>query len=110
MAEASGDHTWGRGQAGRGALWGGGGVRLFRIGLAASHHHLSATGLAAPGGDLSGARAYAAPALGLALAPLGARPPCPGRSWSFAPWPPWAPATLSWAELLPCSLAPCSII
>lgn len=110
MAEASGDHAWAGGGAGRGALWGGGGVRLFRIGLAASHHHLSATGLAAPGGDLGGAYAYAAPALAPFVAPLVARPlpptppllapPAPGRGGASGPWAPSEGALGAWSLAL----------
>jgi hypothetical protein len=77
-ADAAADHAWARGAPLRGAAWGGAGVRLFRIGLAASHHHLSATGVTTPLGDLGPAAAYPAPCAA-ALAPLArggaAQPP-----------------------------------
>ena len=44
VSEACAEHLWTRRPAPVGVLWGGGEVRLFRAGLAASHHHLSTTG------------------------------------------------------------------
>jgi len=45
-SELMSDHAWQRRPASLGSTWGGGEVRLFRTGLAASHHHLSSTGAA----------------------------------------------------------------
>lgn len=43
-SELAADHFWLKRPAPVGVAWGGGEVRLFRSGLAASHHHLSSTG------------------------------------------------------------------
>jgi hypothetical protein len=40
----SAEHFWQKRPAAVGLAWGGGELRLFRSGLAASHHHLSVTG------------------------------------------------------------------
>ena len=86
MAEPSGDHLWGRGSCPRGAAWGGAAVRLFRVGLSASHHHLAAAGscATAPAWALGGPAP--APALGaLALACVRPLPPCPPLRAAPAP-------------------------
>lgn len=43
-SEVLAEHLWQQRPLPVGVAWGGGEVRLFRSGLAASHHHLSTTG------------------------------------------------------------------
>lgn len=108
-AELAADHGWGSGLAPRGSSWGGGGLRLFRLGLAASHHHLSASGLEAPADVwlckalvVAGWAALAAPspsrhpptgALRLGRAAPAGRPPA-------GPWAPSEGALAAWAAAL----------
>jgi hypothetical protein len=76
-ADVSADHAWATGAPLRGAHWGGAGLRLFRVGLAASHHHLSATGVATPAGAWEAPHGCAAPSLAVTALAWGApRPPC----------------------------------
>lgn len=59
LADTCADHLWAARPAPAGALWGGAELRLFRVGLVASHHHLAATGLYPPLAPWGRTSAYA---------------------------------------------------